>query len=57
VVEAKIGAGARVLCNELYLIKVDSVNKAAVLDENGDIWAGAAAAFGEENETIIAKMN
>jgi hypothetical protein len=33
VAEAKIGAGARVLCNELYSIKVDSVNKAAVLDE------------------------
>jgi hypothetical protein len=57
VAEAKIGAGARVLRDELYPIKVDSVNKAAVLDENGDIRAGAAAAFGEENETIVAKMN
>lgn len=35
--EAKIGAGARVLRHELYPIKVDSVNKAAPLDENGDI--------------------
>jgi hypothetical protein len=57
VAEANIGAGAWVLHDELYLIKVDSINKAAVLDENGDIRAGAAAAFGEENETIVAKMN
>lgn len=57
VAEAKIGAGARVLRDELYLIKVDSVNMAAVLDENGDIRVGAAAAFGEENDTTIAKMN
>ncbi|KAJ5492686.1 hypothetical protein N7539_001432 [Penicillium diatomitis] len=31
--EAKVGAGARVLRDELHPIKVDSVNKAAVLDE------------------------
>jgi hypothetical protein len=43
VAEAKIGAGARVLRDELYPIKVDSVNKAAVLDENGDIRVGASA--------------
>ncbi|KAJ6031536.1 hypothetical protein N7540_002268 [Penicillium herquei] len=34
--EAKIGAGARVLWDELYLIKVDSVRRTAVLDENLD---------------------
>jgi hypothetical protein len=28
-----------------------------VLDENSDIWVGAAAAFGEENDTTVAKMN
>jgi hypothetical protein len=37
VVEVKIGAGAQVLCDELYLIKVNSVNKAVVLNKNGDI--------------------
>ncbi|OKO89998.1 hypothetical protein PENSUB_13539 [Penicillium subrubescens] len=56
VAEAKIGAGARVLRNELYPIKVDSVNKAAVLDENNEIRAGAAAAFSEENEATVAKI-
>ncbi|KAJ6114720.1 hypothetical protein N7486_000498 [Penicillium sp. IBT 16267x] len=54
--EAKIGAGARVLRDELYPIKVDSVKRAAVLDENHDILTGVAAALGEENETTVAKM-
>ena len=35
--EAKIDAGARVLRDELYPIKVDSVNRAAVLDEKYEI--------------------
>ncbi|KAI3014154.1 transcriptional regulator family: Zinc finger, CCHC-type [Aspergillus niger] len=56
VAETKVGTGARVLRDELYPIKVDSVNRTAVLDENGDIRAGAAAAFGEENEASIAKI-
>jgi hypothetical protein len=56
VAEAKIGAGARVLRDELYPIKVDSVNRAAVLDENDEIRAGAAAAFSEENEASVAKI-
>ncbi|KAF4176666.1 hypothetical protein CNMCM8694_005650 [Aspergillus lentulus] len=56
VAETKVGAGARVLRDELYPIKVDSVNRTAVLDENGDIRVGAAAAFGEENEATIAKI-
>jgi hypothetical protein len=37
VVETKVRAGARVLYDELYPVKVDSVNRTAVLDENGDI--------------------
>ncbi|KAI1828919.1 transcriptional regulator family: Zinc finger, CCHC-type [Penicillium roqueforti] len=56
VAEAKIGAGARVLRDELYPIKVDSVKRTAVLDENHEILTGAAAALGEENETTVAKM-
>jgi hypothetical protein len=56
VAETEVGAGARVLRDELYPIKVDSVNRTAVLDESGDIQAGAAAAFGEENEASIAKI-
>jgi hypothetical protein len=56
VAETKVGAGARVLRDELHPVKVDSVNRTAVLDENGDIRVGAAAAFGEENETTVAKI-
>jgi hypothetical protein len=56
VAETKIGVGARVLRDELYPIKVDSVNRAAVLDEKDEIRAGAAAAFSEENEVTVAKI-
>ncbi|KAJ5471279.1 hypothetical protein N7530_008636 [Penicillium desertorum] len=56
VAETKIGVGARVLRDELYPIKVDSVNRAAVLDEKDEIRTGAAAAFSEENEVTVAKI-
>jgi regulator of replication initiation timing len=55
-VETKVAAGVRVLRDELYPIKVDNVNRLAVLDENGDIRAGAAEIFGQENETTVAKI-
>ena len=54
--ETKIAPGIRVLRDELYPIKVDNVNRLAVLDDNGEIRAGAAEAFGQENETTVAKM-
>jgi hypothetical protein len=52
----RIGAGAQVLHDELYPIKIDSVRRTAVLDENDEIRAGAAEAFSEENETTVAKI-
>lgn len=54
--ETKIAPGIRVLRDELYPIKVDNVNRLAVLDNNGEIRTGAAEAFGQENETTVAKM-
>ncbi|KAH8194651.1 hypothetical protein TruAng_011185 [Truncatella angustata] len=54
--EKIVNDGARVLRNELYPIKVDSVNLTAVLDENGTIRHRAAEAFGQENETTVAKI-
>ena len=54
--ETKIAPGIRVLRDELYPIKVDNVNRLAVLDNNGEIRTGAAEAFGHENETTVAKM-
>lgn len=56
VVEEKIGTGAWVLRDELYLLKVDSVKRSVVLDENHNILLGAAVVFGEENETTVVKM-
>lgn len=56
VAEEKIGPGARVLRDELYPIKVDSVNKTAVLDEKGETRGEATAAFSDENEATVAKI-
>lgn len=53
VAEAKIGAGARVLRDELYPVKIHSVKWAAVRDEKYNILTGAAVAPGEGNETTI----
>ena len=55
--ETKIATGIRVLRDELYPIKVDNVNRLAVLDEHGEIRTGAAEAFGRENETTVAKLS
>lgn len=44
------------LRDELYPIMVDSVKRAAVLDENHNALAGAAIALGEENEATVAKI-
>ena len=55
--ETKTAPGIRVLRDELYPIKVDNVNRLAVLDEHGEIRTGAAEAFGRENETTVAKLS
>ncbi|KAK7177902.1 KR domain-containing protein [Paraphaeosphaeria sporulosa] len=52
----KIGAGSRVLRDELFPVKIDNVKRTAVLDERDEIKAGAAEAFGEENGTTVAKI-
>lgn len=57
VAETKIGAGVRVLRDELYPIKVDNVKRTAVLDENSEIRAGAVETLSEENETTVAKVS
>jgi hypothetical protein len=56
VAETKIAPGIRVLRDELYPIKVDNVNRLAILDANGNIQAGAAEALSQENETTVAKV-
>ena len=56
IAETKIALGTRVLRDELYPIKVENVNRLAVLDEHGEIRSGAAESFGRENETTVAKV-
>ena len=55
-VEANLTRGARILGDDLYPIRVDSVNRTAVLDETGNVRTGAAEAFGTENDAQIAKV-
>lgn len=58
-VETKIAPdapGVRVMRDELHPIKVDNVNRLAVLDDNGEIRAGAAEALSQENDAKIAKI-
>ena len=53
----KIGTeGTRVLRDQLFLIKIDSVNRTVVLDENNQIRLGIAEKLGEENNVQIAKI-
>ena len=48
--------GLRVLRDQLYPVKIDNANRAAVLDQDGSIRPEAAEVFGKENEERIAKM-
>jgi hypothetical protein len=56
VAETKIVTGIRVLRDELYPIKVDSVNRLTILDDKGEIRTGLAETLGRENETTVAKI-
>ncbi|EXJ95095.1 hypothetical protein A1O1_00214 [Capronia coronata CBS 617.96] len=56
VAETKIAPGIRVLRDELYPVKVDNVNRLAILDANGNVQTGAAEALSQENETTVAKI-
>jgi hypothetical protein len=56
IIEAKKTPGARVLRDQLYPVKVDNVNRTAVIDHEGRVLPGATEALGQENEVQIAKM-
>ena len=49
-------AGARVLRDQLYPIKVDNANRTAVLDNEGSLIPGAIEMLGKENDVKIAKV-
>lgn len=54
--KAKLARGARIVRDELYPVKVDHVNRLAVLDKHGDIRNGAAEVFLEENNARVTKI-
>ena len=56
IIEAKKTPGARVLRDQLYPVKVDNVNRTAVIDHEGKVLAGATEALGQENDVQIAKL-
>ena len=56
IIEVKKAPGARVLRDQLYPVKVDNINRAAVLDQEGKVLPGAMEALGQENEVQVAKM-
>lgn len=49
-------AGARVLRDQLYQIKVDNANQTAILDNKGSLISGVVEMLGKENDTKIAKV-
>lgn len=49
-------AGARVLRDQLYPVKVDNANRTAILDQEGKVLPGAAEVLGKENDVHIAKI-
>lgn len=56
VLESKTESGTRTLRDQLFPVKVDNVNRAAILDEEGKIRPGTEAALGQENGVRIAKI-
>ena len=56
IVETKLVQGARILRDDLYPIRVDSVNRTAVLDEANNIRTEATEALSEENDAQVAKV-
>ena len=56
IIEAKKTPGARVLRDQLYAVKVDNVNRTAVIDHEGKVLPGATEALGQENDVQVAKI-
>ncbi|RKK24129.1 hypothetical protein BFJ67_g16781 [Fusarium oxysporum f. sp. cepae] len=56
VAETKLAPGARILRDGLYPIRVDNVNRIAVLDERNEVRAETTEMLGRENDTEVAKI-
>ncbi|KAJ0129368.1 Uncharacterized protein HZ326_27541 [Fusarium oxysporum f. sp. albedinis] len=56
ILEARKVPGARVLRDQLYPIKADSMNRMAVFDQEFNVLPGAMETLSQENEVQIAKV-
>jgi hypothetical protein len=56
ILEARKAPGARVLRDQLYPVKVDSMNRTAVFDQEFKALPGAMETLSQENEVQIAKV-
>ncbi|KAF5235112.1 hypothetical protein FAUST_7284 [Fusarium austroamericanum] len=56
ILEARKAPGARVLRDQLYPIKVNSMNRMAVFDQEFNVLPGAMESLSRENDIQIAKM-
>jgi hypothetical protein len=51
-----VPSDARVLCDQLYPVKVNNANRTAILDDEGKVLPGATEVLGKENDVSIAKI-
>ncbi|SPJ70278.1 related to reverse transcriptase [Fusarium torulosum] len=56
VAETKLAPGARILRDDLHPIRVDNVNRIAVLDEKNEVRAEITEMLSGENDTEVAKI-
>jgi hypothetical protein len=56
VLESSLAKGARIMRDDFYPIRVDSVNRTAVLDEAGNVRPEAVEALSKENDTQVTKV-
>jgi hypothetical protein len=49
-------SNSRVLRDQLYPVKVNNANRAAILDDEGKVLPGAAEVLGKENDVSIVKI-
>jgi hypothetical protein len=56
VLESNLSKGERIMRDDLYPIRVDSVNRTAILDETGKDRTEATEALSKENDTQVVKV-
>jgi hypothetical protein len=56
IIDTRKAPGTRVLRDQLYPVKVDSINHTAILNQKGTILPGVLETLGQENKVQIAKI-